>query len=67
VGTVSGSDAAMNLLGVARATLRTTFRPRFELSFPRLRFDVGFRILKIVRRFTQIYADLGKTESAEEF
>src|SRR6476620_8996671 len=35
VGTVSGSDAAMKLLGLAPAKLRTTFRPRFELRVPR--------------------------------
>src|SRR6266567_6110689 len=40
VGTVSGSDAAMKLLGGARAKQRKTFRSRFELPFPRLSFDV---------------------------
>jgi hypothetical protein len=40
---VSGSDAAMKLLGVARATLWITFRPRFELCVPRFFFfDVRF-------------------------
>jgi hypothetical protein len=42
VGTVSGSDAAMTLLDVARATLRTTFRPRFELRVPRFFLDLRF-------------------------
>jgi hypothetical protein len=38
VGTVSGSDSAINLLDVVRATLRTTFPPRFELRVPRFSF-----------------------------
>ena len=43
VGTVSGSDSAMKLLDVVRATLRTTFPPRFELRVPRFFFlDVRF-------------------------
>src|SRR6187455_2946250 len=42
VGTVSGSDAAMKLLDGVRATLRTTFRSRFELRVPRFFFDLRF-------------------------
>jgi hypothetical protein len=43
VGTVSGSDSATKLLDVVRATLQTTFRPRFELRVPRFFFfDVRF-------------------------
>jgi hypothetical protein len=38
VGTVSGSDSAIKLLDVVRATLRTTFPPRFELRVPRFSF-----------------------------
>jgi hypothetical protein len=47
VGTVSGSDAAMKLLGVARATLWITFRPRFELRVPRFFFDLRFVAAKV--------------------
>jgi hypothetical protein len=53
VGTVSGSDAAMKLLGVVRATLRTTLRPRFELRVSRLFFDLRF-----VAKSSADYADL---------
>ncbi len=43
VGTVSGSDSAIKLLDVARATLWTTFRPRFEFARAAiLFFDVRF-------------------------
>jgi hypothetical protein len=44
VGTVSGSDAATKFLGelVRAATLRTTFRPRFELRVPPFFFDLRF-------------------------
>ena len=56
MGTVSGSDAAIKLLDVVRATLRTTFRPRFELRVPRFFFDLRFvrQIVRRLRRFTQI-------------
>jgi hypothetical protein len=54
VGTVSGSDAAMKLLDVARATLRTTFRPRFELRVPRSFFDLRLVAAKVAAD----YADL---------
>jgi hypothetical protein len=47
VGTVSGSDAAMKLLDLAPATLRTTFRSRFELRVPRLFFDLRFVAAKV--------------------
>ena len=53
VGTVSGSDVAMKFRGVARATLRTTFRPRFELRVLRLFFDLRF-----VAKSSADYADL---------
>jgi hypothetical protein len=53
VGTVSGSDSAIKLLGVARATLQTTFRPRFELRVPRFFFDLRF-----VAKSSADYADL---------
>ena len=39
---MSGSDAAVKLLGVARATLRTIFPPRFELRVPPFFFDLRF-------------------------
>jgi len=47
VGTVNGSDAAMKLLDVVRATLRTTFPPRFELRVPRFFFDLRFVAAKV--------------------
>jgi hypothetical protein len=53
VGTVSGSDAAVKLLDVARATLRTTFRLRFELRARRFFFD-----LRSVAKSSADYADL---------
>jgi hypothetical protein len=54
VGTVSGSDAAMKLLDVVRATLWITFRPRFELRVPRFFFDLRFVAAKVAAD----YADL---------
>jgi hypothetical protein len=56
VGTVSGSDAAMKLLDVVRATLRTTFRPRFELRGPRF----FFLDLRFVAKSSTDYAELPK-------
>jgi hypothetical protein len=54
VGTVSGSDASTKLLDVARATLRTTFRSRFEFRVPRFFFlDLCF-----VAKSSADYADL---------
>jgi hypothetical protein len=53
VGTVSGSGAAVKLLGVARATLRTTLRPRFGLRVLRFFFDLRF-----VAKSPADYADL---------
>jgi hypothetical protein len=47
VGTVSGSDAAMKLLDVVRATLWITFRSRFELRVPRFFFDLRFVAAKV--------------------
>ncbi len=44
----------MKLLGVARAKLRTTFRPRFELRVPRFFFDLRFVAAKVAA----VYADL---------
>ena len=55
MGTVSGSDSGMELLDVARATLRTTFRPRFELRVSRFFFDLRF-----VAKSSADYADLCK-------
>jgi hypothetical protein len=52
VGTVSGSDVAMKLLDLARATLRTILRPRFELRAPRFFFDLRF-----VPKSSKDYAD----------
>jgi hypothetical protein len=53
VGTVSGSGAATKFLDVARATLRTTFGPRFELRVWRLFFNLRF-----VAKSSADYADL---------
>src|SRR5438552_13742510 len=55
VGTVSGSDAAMKLLGVARAKLRTTFRPRFELRVPRFFFDLRFVTAKVAADYADLH------------
>jgi len=53
---MSGSDAAMKLVGVARAKLRTTFLPRFELRVPRFFFDLPFVAAKVAAD----YADLNR-------
>jgi hypothetical protein len=54
VGTVSGSDSVTKLLGDVRATLRTTFRPRFESRVPRFFFDLRF-----VAKSSADYAECG--------
>jgi hypothetical protein len=54
VGTVSGSDSAIKLLDVVRATLRTTFPPRFELRVPRFFLDLCF-----VAKSSADYAERG--------
>jgi hypothetical protein len=59
VGTVSGPDAAMEPLDLARAMLRTTFPPRLERRAPRFFFELRVVALTIVcrlRRFTQTKA-----------
>src|SRR5436190_2536749 len=53
VGTVRGSDAAMKLLDVMRATLRTTFGPRFELRVPRFFFDLRFVAAKVAADYAE--------------
>ena len=53
VGTVSGSDAAMKLLDVVRATLWITFRPRFELRVPRFFFDLRFVAAKVAADYAE--------------
>jgi hypothetical protein len=56
VGTVIGSDSAMKRLDGVRATLRTTFPPRFELRVPQFFFfDVRF-----VAKSSADYAELHK-------
>src|SRR6266513_5339630 len=55
VGTVSGLDSAMKLLGVARAKLRTTFRPRFELRVPRFFFDLRFVAAKVAADYAVLH------------
>jgi hypothetical protein len=54
VGTVSGSDAALKLLDVVPATLRTTLRSRLELCVPRF----FFLDLRFVAKSSADYADL---------
>ena len=49
VGTVSSSDAGTKLLDLARATLRTIFRPRSDLRALRLFFDLCFRVPKVAQ------------------
>jgi hypothetical protein len=56
VGTVRASDDAIKLLELARATLRTTFRPRLELRVVRFFFDLRFVAAKVAAD----YADLLK-------
>jgi hypothetical protein len=50
---VNGSDAAMKLLDVVRATLRTTFPPRFELRVPRFFFDLRFVAAKVAADYAE--------------
>src|SRR5207253_1600633 len=50
VGTMRGSGPAMKPLGLARATLRTTFLPRLDLRVIRLLLDFRFFALRLVRR-----------------
>src|SRR6267378_539485 len=59
VGTVSGSDTGTSVR--ARATLRTTLRPRLELRFPRLFVDLSFLAAKVPADYADA-ADLGKSE-----
>jgi hypothetical protein len=54
VGTVSGWVATMKFLDLARATLRTTFRPRSDLRPPRLFFNLRFLALKLVGRLRNL-------------
>src|SRR6266496_5605858 len=63
VGTVSGSDTGTNVR--ARATLRTTFRPRLELRFPRLFVDLLFLAAKGAADYADA-ADLGKRNSTPD-
>jgi hypothetical protein len=51
----------MKLLDVVRATLRTTFWPRFELRVPPFFFDLRFVAAKLPQ-ITQICADEIKAE-----
>ena len=43
----------MKLLDVVRATLRTTFRPRFELRVPRFFFDLRFVAAKVAADYAE--------------
>ena len=52
VGTVSGSAAGTMVR--ARATLRTTFRPRVELRLPRLFFDLLFLAAKVPADYAEL-------------
>ena len=53
----------MKFLDEAGTTLRTTFRPRFELRVPRFFFDLRFVAAKLPQ-ITQICTDESKTEPA---
>ena len=44
----------MKLLGVARAKLRTIFRPRFELRVPRFFFDLRFVAAKVAADYAEL-------------
>jgi len=59
VGTVSGCVAAMKFLDLALATLRTTFRSRWDLRPPRLFVDLRFVAAKLPQ-ITQIATTLEK-------
>ncbi|PYI97574.1 MAG: hypothetical protein DME98_07780 [Verrucomicrobia bacterium] len=48
------SGAAAKLLGLARATLRTTFLPRSDLRRPRSFLDLRFLVLRTVRRLREL-------------
>jgi hypothetical protein len=50
---VNDSDDATKLLVGARATLRTTFRPRFELRVPRFFFDLRFVAAKVAADYAK--------------
>jgi hypothetical protein len=60
VGTTSGADAGMKSRDRARATLRTTFRSRFELRVPRSFFDLRF-----VAKSSADYAECGEFGKAK--
>jgi len=47
---MSGSGAAKNLLGLARATLLTIFPARSDLRRPRLVFDLRVVAAKVIGR-----------------
>jgi hypothetical protein len=49
---VSGSDTGTNVR--ARATLRTTLRPRLELRFPRLFADFLFLAAKVAADYAEL-------------
>src|SRR5437879_661912 len=55
VGTVSSSDAGTKVLDLARATLRTTFRPRFELRVMRFFFDLRFVAAKVAADYADLH------------
>ena len=54
---MSDSDVAMKLLDLARATLRTIFRPRFELRVPRFFFDLRFDAAKLAADYAELVAE----------
>ena len=60
VGTVRGSGPAMKPLGLARATLRTTFLPRLDLRVMRSLLDFRFFALRLVPQITRIATNLEK-------
>jgi hypothetical protein len=51
VGTISGVDVEMELLDLARATLRTTLRLPSDLRLPRLFVDLRFVAAKVISNY----------------
>ncbi|MGC2353540.1 MAG: hypothetical protein WA496_09095 [Candidatus Udaeobacter sp.] len=54
MGTVSSSDAGTKTLDLARATLRTTFRSRFDLRVLRWFFDLRFVAAKLLADYAEL-------------
>jgi hypothetical protein len=55
VGTISDAGVEMELLGVVRATLRTTLRLPSDLRLPRLFVDLRFVAAKVARDYAELW------------